>query len=134
MPIVFRIDSVQEVVFAKAQGRLTDQDIFGYQKTVWSDPKVAEFDELVDMTEVQEIVPPTGERVRDLANLSVQMDQSDGQSRFAIVASQDFAFGLGRMYAAYRELTPGSTKKVAVFRTRKEALNWLEIEDLASFD
>ncbi len=129
MPIDYRIDTIQNVVLAKARGRLTDQDIFAYQQSVWSSPEVAGFDELVDMTEVKEIVSATTEHIRDLANLSAQMDQPDGTSRFAIVASQDIAFGLGRMYAAYRELSPGSIKKAGVFRSRKEALSWLGIED-----
>jgi hypothetical protein len=108
---------------------LTDQDVFDYQQQVWSAPGVAGFNELVDMTEVEEIVPPPSDRVRALANVSAEMDPPDHPSRFAIVASQDLAFGLGRMYGAYRELSPRSTKQVAVFRTRKAALNWLGIEE-----
>jgi len=134
MPIDYRIDSIQKVVFAKARGCLTDQDVFGYQQAVWSAPEVAGYDELIDMTEVQEIIPPTGERVRDLASFSAQMDHPDRPSRFAIAASQDFAYGLERMYAAYRELSAGSKKKVAVFRSRKEGLDWLGIEDQDSPD
>jgi hypothetical protein len=129
MPIDYRVDSIQKVVFAKAKGRLTDQDVFDYQQQVWSAPGVAGFNELVDMTEVEEIVPPPSDRVRALANTSAEMDPPDHPSRFAIVAPQDLAFGLGRMYGAYRELNPGSTKQVAVFRTRKAALNWLGIEE-----
>lgn len=129
MPIDYRIDFDQRVVFAKARGSLTDQDVFAYQEEVWSTPEVAGFDELVDMTEVDEIIHPPPERVRALANKSANMDRPQMASRFAIVAAQDFAYGLGRMYGTYRELNPGSTKKVAVFRSRKEALNWLGIED-----
>ena len=35
------------------------------------------------------------------------------------------AYGLGRMYEAYRSFQPGSTKEVAVFRTAPEALAFL---------
>ncbi len=129
MPIDYRIDFDQRVVFAKARGSLTDQDVFAYQEEVWSAPEVAGFDELVDMTEVDEIIHPPTERVRALANKSAKMDRPELASRFAVVAPQDFAYGLGRMYGTYRELNPGSTKKVAVFRSRKAALNWLGIED-----
>jgi hypothetical protein len=129
MPIEYRIDSAQKVVFAKAKGRLTDEDVFGYQQQVWSDPSVAGFNELVDMSEVEEIVPPSTERVRFLANTSAEMDDPDRPSRFAIVAPQDLAFGLGRMYGAYRELSPGSTKQVAIFRTKKAALSWLGVQE-----
>src|SRR5262249_10640979 len=43
MPIAYRIDSALKVVFAKAKGRLTDEEVFGYQQQVWSDPMVAGF-------------------------------------------------------------------------------------------
>jgi hypothetical protein len=129
MPIDYRIDFDQRVVFARARGSLTDQDVFAYQEKVWSSSEVAGFDELVDMTDVEEIVPPPADRVRALANLSANMDAPESPSRFAIVAPQDFAYGLGRMYGTYRELTSGSIKKVAVFRSRKAALTWLDIEE-----
>jgi len=41
------------------------------------------------------------------------------------VAPADLVFGLGRMYETYRGLNERSTKEVAVFRTRPEALDWL---------
>lgn len=81
------------------------------------------------MTEVKEIIHPPTERIRALANISANMDPPELPSRFAIVAPQDFAYGLGRMFGTYRELNPGSTKKVAVFRSRKAALNWLDKKD-----
>lgn len=45
MPIDYRIDFDQRVVFAKARELLTDQDVFGYQEEVWSRPDVAGIDE-----------------------------------------------------------------------------------------
>lgn len=45
--------------------------------------------------------------------------------RAAIVAPQDLAFGLGRMYDTYRELSGRSTRQVAVFGSMAEALQWL---------
>jgi hypothetical protein len=86
---------------------------------------VAGFQELVDMTDVDRIVLIAAERVRQLAALSADMDVCTPATKFAIVAPQDFEFGLGRMYAAYRELDCKSTKEVQVFRTIKEALEWL---------
>ena len=125
MPIEYRIDHEARIVVARGFGVITDSDVFGYQRTVWSRPDVAGFDELVDMRDVQTIVPPSSERVKQLAAVSAVMDAPGSPSKFAIVASDDLAFGLGRMYQSYRESNKNSTKEVAVFRTRDAALHWL---------
>jgi hypothetical protein len=57
------------------------------------------------------------------------MDAPGTSSRFAIVAPDALAFGLGRMYQAYRELRSGGAKQVAVFRTRGEAFAFLGTDD-----
>jgi hypothetical protein len=127
MPINYTIDREHRVVIATAHGALTAEDIFGYQKSVWSQPDVAGFDELVDMTRVHHIVEPSAERIQDLAKLSAGMD-APAKSRFAIVAPDDLAFGLGRMFASFRRIEEASTKSVGVFRTLDQALAFLGID------
>jgi hypothetical protein len=63
----------------------------------------------------------------DLADLAATMDTLSPGGRFAIVAPGSLAFGLGRMYEAFRETHPRSTKQVAVFRSLSEAWAWLDI-------
>jgi hypothetical protein len=107
---------------------LTDEEVFGYQSTVWSSPEFAGFDELVDMSGVERIALPSVSRVRDLAFFSAAMDAPDRETKLAIVAPSDMAFGLGRMLEAYRGSVPQSKKKVGVFRTMAEALKFLGLE------
>jgi hypothetical protein len=123
MPIEYRVDSSGRLVFARGFGALTDSDVFGYQKEVWSSPDVAGYDELIDMTNVDSVVLPT--KAWELASTSAHDDLTSGGGRLAIVAPQDWAYGLGRMYETYRDLDPKSTKRVAVFRTLAEALAFL---------
>jgi hypothetical protein len=108
---------------------LTDEDVFGYQHSVWSGSDVAGYNELGDMTHVKDIAIPSIHRVRDLAMTAVEMDIGEALSRFAIVAPENLGFGLGRMFQAYREMEKGSRKEVGVFRTLKEAFEWLGIPD-----
>jgi len=128
MPLEYRIDPTRQVVFVKAVGTMTDDEVFGYQREVWSRPEVAGFDELIDMSDVQRIALPSTDRVRQLAELSARMD-SAWPARLAIIAPGDHAYGLARMYAALREMSPGATRQVLVFRTRQAALAWLGIEE-----
>jgi hypothetical protein len=127
MPIEYRIDHSRRLVLARGYGTLSDEDVFGYQRDAWGRPEVAGYDELVDMTGVQKIALPSGQRVLDLAQVSAAMDGA-GSTKFAIIAPDDFAFGLGRMYQTYRSLEPGSTREVRVFRTRRDALGFLGVK------
>lgn len=132
MPIDYYIDHRRRLVVAHGKGKFTASDVFGYQREVWSQPGVAGYDELVDMTHVTEIEIPDAAsvEVRKLASEAAATDPPGHVARFAIVAPDELAFGLGRMYQTYRELEPGGTKRVGVFRTLAEALLFLEIESL----
>jgi hypothetical protein len=129
MPITYRIDHENRIVIARGYGTFTDDDVFNYQRAAWSGRDVVGYDELVDMTYVSEIELPSVQRVQDLASVAANMDLTSAPSRFAIVAPGDLAFGLGRMFQAYREGENRSTKNVRVFRSLKEALAFLKIEE-----
>src|SRR5690242_12840500 len=128
MPIVYRIDHEARVVLAAGHGVFTTEDAFGYQKTVWSRPDVQGYDELIDMSAVTEIPTASGDRIKKLATLAARMDSPTTTSRFAVVASADIAYGLGRMFQAYRGHHAKSTKEVGIFRTMEEALAFLRLD------
>ncbi len=128
MPIQFQVDHERRVVLADGSGTLTDGDVFGYQREVWSRADVRGYHELMDMTAVESIEPPSPERIRELAELSAHMDARSTPTRFAIVAPSTIAFGLAKMFQAQRDLQKRSTKDVGVFRTRSEALAFLGLD------
>ena len=128
MPITYQIDHERRLVDAKADGLISDGDVFAYQREVWSRTDVVGYAEIVDMIAVERIDLPSIDRIRELAELAARMNADKPVAKLAIVASRDFAFGLGRMYETYRELQAGSTKPVGVFRTRREALDFLGLE------
>jgi hypothetical protein len=132
MPIEYEIDHARRLVIARGKGVFTDVDAFGYQRDVWSRPDVVGYDELVDMSAVEAIsIPlPAGPRIQRLASTAAGQDPSALASKFAIVAPDSLAFGLGRQFQTYREMDARSTKEVAVFRTLPEALAFLGIDSL----
>jgi hypothetical protein len=130
MPIEYEIDHTRRVVIARGRGVLGEGDFFGYQKEVWSRDDVQGYDELVDMRAVEDVAVPTADRMRALASLSAGMDAPRTSARLAIIAPQDFAYGLGRMYEAYRSFQPSSTKEVMVFRTAAEAIAFLGLDGI----
>ena len=128
MPIVYRVDHEATLVIAAGLGLLTDADVFGYQRDVWSRADVVGYNELIDMTQVTHFAVPSGDRVRELAALAARMDDTGSKTLLAVVASADVAFGLGRMFQSYRQLDRRSNKEVGIFRTMAEALAFLQID------
>ena len=131
MPIEFQIDHARRTVWVKCVSPVAVTDFFAYQRDVWSRPDVAGYDEFVDAVGVADITLPSsvGTDFRDLVQLSAQTDSRATTAKLAIVAPDDLSFGLARMYETYRELNPRSTKLVAVFRSRDEALKWIAAKD-----
>ena len=127
MPIDYYIDHGQRLVVARGRGVFTGTDMFAYQREVWSRPDVRGYDELVDMTNVEAIETPSpaGLRIRQLATEAAAQDDPASATKFAIVAPDSLAFGLGREYQSYRDLDARSRKQVGVFRTLAEAVAFL---------
>jgi hypothetical protein len=131
LPLRIRVYPEKKFVLASGHGKVTDADIFTYQREIWTRRDVAGFDEIVDMTQAEDFDIPTPERLQELAELSAGLDPPTMSPRLAIVAPDHLAFAIGRMYGTYREIHPLNTKRVEVFRTLREALTFLGIEELA---
>ncbi|MBD3299175.1 MAG: hypothetical protein GF341_11005 [candidate division Zixibacteria bacterium] len=124
MPLDYEIDPARRLVIARGHGVLTHDDLTQYQNAVWSKPEVQGFNEIVDITGVEAFKFESSRRVRELAVLATGMETTQG-SRLAIVASEDSAYGLARMYKSYRDVQPGSTKDVSIFHAFDDAIRWL---------
>ena len=131
MALDYKIDHQQRLVATRCSGTLTDADVFHYQRDVWSQPEVQGYNELVDMTDVEQVELPSVGRARQLAAVSAKMDGEAPPSKFAIVAVTELHYGLGRMYSSWRNTDERSKKEVSVFRSRAEALAWLGVKDPA---
>ena len=80
------------------------------------------------MSDVRHIAPPSIDRVRDLAHLSVTKDHPERESKFAIVAPGPVSYTLARLYKTIRGATHGSTRTIGVFHTLPEALQFLGLD------
>jgi len=121
MPILYTVDTEAGVILTTASGRLTDEDVLGHKKTLLDDPRVAAgMSEISDVREVTELaVTPVG--VRSFVSFDRASAPALPGHRLAIVASQDFVFGMARMY----QMTGSEDDRVGVFRCPDEAKAWL---------
>jgi len=126
LPIEYTVDRERRLVITTPRGRVTPEEMFVYQRELWARPEVAGYDELVEMPTDLEIERDTVDNVERLASLAVSMDDMNGPARTAILAETDYHYAMGRMYKSFRELHPHGQRRVEVFRSRDDAMAWLE--------
>lgn len=119
MPCEFLIDTERRLVISRGTGSFRFDDFVKHMAILAPDPRFRpEFDHLVDGRGFEQF---------DVSAAQVQAMGSQSLfapgSRRAFVVSSDHQFGLGRMFAAYREMKLNQT--TMVFRDMRDALAWL---------
>jgi|SRR5215470_857783 len=123
MPCRYVIDKERRLLISTASDRVSFAEMKAHQDQLLSDPDFkAEFNQLVDATAVTG-VDVSVEEIRMLVNRKV----FSPTSRRALVATQPAIFGVGRMMAAYLEMSKASSE-VCVFYDLPSALKWLGTE------
>jgi hypothetical protein len=118
LPAEYLIDVERKLVTSRAWGTLTDDEVREHYRALRADPLFdPTFRQLVDMTGI----------TQDLVDIRAKQQASLNQIfvpgvRRAWVASQDYTFGMARMYAVAAE---NQGQNIGVFRARSEAEEWL---------
>jgi hypothetical protein len=124
MPMTYTIDAPRQLVRATGSGVLTDDDVMNHRQALATDPAfTAGMRELSDICAVTDFqVTPAGVRIMVAAD--VKMVPSGGMHKLAVVAEENVAYGMSRMYQTFGE---PNIRSVGVFRNIKEAEAWLGI-------
>lgn len=122
MPVSYRIDPAQKVVYTAFEGEVTDQEFVRHARKLGSDPEIdGSFVELIDgHTSSMEGVLSSG--ILGVANA---LRFSSAVRKIAIVASRGVEFGIARMVQSLGHESP---IEVEAFRERADARSWLGIE------
>ncbi len=119
MPTEFAIDREHGLVISRGTGVFRHADFLDHMARLGRCPDFRpEFNQLVDCRGFDAVKLTAG----DLQDLGERSIFAASAKRAFVVASQ-VQYGLGRMFAAYRELKSGQT--TMVFRTLEEAVRWL---------
>ena len=122
MATQYQIDPASGVVFTVFGGAITFEEVVAHAVELRGDPSFhPRFAELLDLREVTF----TNLTFEELELLSRTIDPFSRAARRAIVASSDLMYGTSRMYQEAR----GAEGNVQVFRTMKEARQWLGLAD-----
>ena len=118
MPADNRIDRSKRLVYSRAWGVLTDQDLTSNRANLFADPAFEpNLDQLYDFTDVTEVKITSEARLR-----MALTSRFAPTSRRAVVVSSDEAFGMARMYS----ILSGHEELIQVFRDRASAMRWLD--------
>jgi hypothetical protein len=119
MPCEFLIDVNRRLVISGGTGTFRYRDFLEHMEKLALDPRFKpEFDHVVDCRKFEQLDLTAGQ-VENMGGRSVFA----ATSRRAVVVSSDLQFGLGRMFAAFREANFGQV--TMVFKDLREALVWL---------
>ncbi len=122
MPADYTIDKSQRMVFSKAYGILTDQDIISHQEMLRDDPDFDPgFSQLVDCTNITKADDISTDAIYELARRHL----FGAESQRAFVAPKKLLYGLFRMFQI---LTDDYPDELVVFRDLTEARKFLKLE------
>lgn len=121
MPLSHRVDRDAGVAFARAEGALSDEELLDFAQRMANDPEFRSgVHELIDVR-AADLRAVTSRTLRRAAEIFAAFDTAATRGRIAFVAPADVAFGLARMYQAFRT----DAVEIRVFREMDEARAWL---------
>lgn len=121
MPISYRIDSANGIVWTKVTGVLTDGQLLQHKEALLSDPSFRPgMKEISDVRDVERL-DVTRDGIQQFARFDAAHSSHLSAHEIALLVSDDLTFGLGRMYGA---LTEGNIGGVTVFRCESEVRSW----------
>lgn len=126
MPIGYRYDAALNTVFASAEDPLGDAELLEFGRRLATDPALPHGRrELIDLRGLSRS-DVSSRALHEMAEAFRAEDRDTPGSRVAIVAFEDWAFGLSRMYQTFRD---GSPVELRVFRELGAARAWLGLPD-----
>jgi hypothetical protein len=120
MPTTYRLAAGERLVYSRAWGVVTDEELAMHSRALRADPRFSpDFRQLQDLVEVTAWKVTVG-GLRALAAIN----PFGTGGRRAVVVSGDVGFGLARMHESLRGDSPDA---LHVFRRMDEALAWLAL-------
>ena len=128
MPATHEIDSANRLIITTWSGKATESEfidtLISYQLKVKGNREYQTYNELLDFSQIDNI-NLSKKSMTTLSKIAQQTDRQDVQTRLAIIVSSPLAFGLARMYVAYRNLLQYTNKELKVFKNRSDAFAWV---------
>ncbi|MGI9591984.1 MAG: STAS/SEC14 domain-containing protein [Myxococcota bacterium] len=125
MPIEHEFDARRRLLCVRMLGVVTDDDVLDYAEAITADEsRGPEYDELIDLRKLETPAAST-DTLRRVADIFRKYERQPELVKVAFIAASDAAYGIARMYQAFRA---ESSADMRVFREADEARRWLGLE------
>ncbi len=129
MPAKHYIDNKRQLIITSWEGTAHDAEfikaIKKYQNDIQNKSEYINYNEIVNLSEVTSFKLST-EGIKNIGQIASSTDKSDGNRKLAIIVSSNLAYGLARMYEAYRSFSKKSKKEIRIFKKEKDAVAWIQ--------
>lgn len=128
MPANHHIDKHAQLIITTWEGEAHDVEfidaISAYQNNIQNHPDNITYNEVVDLSNVTNIKLTT-DGIKNIGLIAAATDHIEVNRKLAIIVSSNLAFGIASMYKAYRGFSNNSHKEIRVFKTKKDAFEWV---------
>ncbi len=129
MPAKHEIQIDEKIIVTKWDGVATDNDFIAvlkaYQKNIQTKSEHKGFNEVFDCTGITKIKITTN-GLKKISRISTETDSDILKTKLAFIVSSNLAYGLVRMYDAFRSFEKKQTKEIRVFKVESEAFDWVQ--------
>ena len=129
MPANHYVDTKRQLIITTWEGKAHDiefiEAIRKYQNDIQNNPDYIHFNEIVNFSEVTGI-KLTAEGIRTIGQIASNTDKNETNRKLAIIVSSTLAYGLARMYEAYRSFSKKAQKEINIFKNEKDAFEWIQ--------
>ena len=130
MPAKHHIDNNNQLIVTTWEGEARDiefiEAIKNYQKNIQNNPDYVDFNEVVDFRKVTKL-KLTNEGIKIIGTIASTTDTKGINKKLALIVSSNLAFGLARMYEAYRSFSKNANKEIRVFKDETAAFKWVKL-------
>lgn len=130
MPAKHKVDIKAKLIITSWVGDASDKDFIDaltdYQIKFQNHPQYWDFNEVVDFSKMSNI-KLTMEGLKKIGEIAARSDSSKFQRKLAIVVRSTRAYGIAKLYEAYRNISKKANKEVRAFINEKEAYEWVKI-------
>ena len=129
MPANHYIDNKRQLIITTWEGEAHDiefiEAIKKYQKDIQNHPDYIHFNEIVNLSGVTRYKLTT-EGIKTIGQIASSTDKTDANRKLALIVNSTLAYGLARMYEAYRSFSRKAQKEISIFRNEKDAFEWIQ--------